>query len=156
MLKTTDNIRSSYKYYKQDNQDPVDIKIYVDLCNNYNKFLSDKILQGEEVTLPERLGTMQIVGKKQKVKFDENGKPNLAPDWVKTKELWQNCEECKQEKKLVYHLNSNTDGVRFKLHWSKKNCIIKNKSLYSFQLTRTNKRNIHAKINEGIEYFIKN
>lgn len=155
MQKTDKNIRYSYRIYKKKVQNPVDLKTYITLCNNYNKFLMSKVFEGFEVTLPSRLGTFQIIGNKKKIRFDENGKPMLPPDWVKTKALWEKCEECKKEKKIVYHTNDHTNGVVYKLHWSKKRVLIKNKSLFSFRLTRDNKRNIHRMIIEGKEYFIK-
>ena len=101
------------------------------------------------------LGTFSIVGKKIKVSFNEHGVPNLAPNWKETKELWNECEECREKKQIVYHTNSHSGGIRYRLHWSKKKSLIRNKTLYSFRLTRDNKRRINADILKGKEYFIK-
>lgn len=147
------NLRESYKLYKESVENPVDIKTYLILTADYNKFLIDKVLEGKEVTLPSRMGTLEIVGKEQKIKFDDEGNmTGLAPDWVKTKELWDSNSDAKEKKKLVYHTNTHTDNVRYKYLWSKKNVLVENKTLYSLRLTRTNKRAVHNKIIAGVPY----
>lgn len=147
------NIRESYKYYKDLVENPVDIKTYILLAGEYNKFLIDKVLEGKEVTLPSRMGTLSILGKEQNIRFDEEGKiVGLAPDWVKTKELWKNNPQAKLEKKRVFHTNSHTENVRYKYLWSKRNVLVENKTLYSLRLTRTNKRAVHQKILDGAQY----
>lgn len=147
------NLRESYKLYKESVENPVDIKTYLVLAAEYNKFLINKVLEGKEVTLPSRMGTLSILGKEQKIKFDEEGKVSgLAPDWVKTKQLWERSPEAKKNKKLLYHTNAHTENVRYKYLWSKKNVLVENKTLYSLRLTRTNKRAVHQKILNGAQY----
>jgi hypothetical protein len=147
------NLRESYKLYKESVAAPIDIKTYLLLAADYNKFLIDKVLAGKEVTLPSRMGTLSILGKEQQIKFDEEGKlVGLAPDWVKTKILWESNPEAKEAKKLLYHTNAHTDNVRYKYLWSKKNVLVENKTLYSLRLTRANKRAVHKKIIEGAQY----
>ena len=150
------NVRDSYKLYKQSTKNYVDIKEYIAYANDYNKYLINKVLEGEEITLPARLGTLSIIGKKQKVSFDENGKiKGLAPDWVKTKQLWENNPKAKEEKKLLYHTNSHTDNTRYKFFWSKQRILIQNKILYSLKITRDNKRAVHNLILKGKQYITK-
>ena len=147
------NLRISYKLYKSKVTDPVDIKKYLLISAAYNKFLISKVLEGKEITLPSRMGTLSILGKKQKIRFDDNGNIiGLAPDWVKTKILWGENPTARKEKKLLYHINSHTDNVRYKYLWSKKNVLVTNKTLYSLRLTRTNKRAVHKRIIEGAQY----
>tara|TARA_R110000803_G_scaffold45536_1_gene95918 strand:+ start:749 stop:1210 length:462 start_codon:yes stop_codon:yes gene_type:complete len=147
------NLRESYKLYKETVENPTDIQQYLLIAADYNKFLMDKVLKGKEVTLPSRMGTLSIVGRKQKIRFDDEGKVvGLAPDWVKTKELWDSNPKAKAEKKRVFHLNSGTGGVRYKFLWSKKHVLVQNKTLYSLRLTRTNKRAVHANILNGAQY----
>lgn len=147
------NLRESYRLYKKSVNNPIDIKTYLLLSADYNKFLIDKVLDGKEVTLPSRMGTLSILGKEQIIKYNEEGKiTGLAPDWVKTKKLWESNAKAKIKKQLVYHTNSHTDNVRYKFLWSKKNVLVENKTLYSLRLTRTNKRAVHQKIIEGTQY----
>lgn len=150
------NTRDSYKLYKKSTLNPIDLKTYITYCHEYNKFLMSKVFEGHEVTLPMKLGTFCITGKKQKISFDENGKiKGLAPDWVKTKKLWDSNKSAKEKKQIVYHTNSHTDSTRYKIFWSKQKIIIQNKILYSFRLTRDNKRKINSLIKEGKQYVTK-
>ena len=147
------NLRESYKLYKKTAENPTDIQEYLLLAAEYNKFLIKKVLEGKEVTLPSKMGTLCIIGRKQKIRFDKDGKViGLAPDWVKTKKLWDSNPIAKAEKKRVFHINSATEGVRYKFLWSKKNVLVQNKTLYSLRLTRTNKRAVHANILNGAQY----
>lgn len=155
MRKTELNIRSSYKRYSKEMENPVDSKTYISIANRYMEFLIQKVLEGEEVTLPARLGTLFIQGVKKNLKFNKDGVPMLPPNWAKTKVLWENNPEAKQTKKIVYCLNEETDGVVYKLHWSKNRVPIENKIYYNFILTRGNKRAINSSIKQGKEYLIK-
>tara|TARA_R110000796_G_scaffold252406_2_gene386630 strand:+ start:5369 stop:5839 length:471 start_codon:yes stop_codon:yes gene_type:complete len=156
MAKSYTNNRDSYKFYKTTTENPVDIQTYLDIAGDYSKFLMEKVLEGEEVVLPGRLGTLSVQGKKQKITFDEEGKViGLAPNWPKTKELWKTSDTARANKKIVFHTNEDTSGIRYKYLWSKRNVLVKNKTLYSLQLTRTNKRNLSAKIKGGKEYLTK-
>jgi len=151
------NLRDSYKQYCKTVDNPIDIKSYLLITGDYNKFLTDKVLNGDEVTLPARMGTLSIIGKKQKVRFDSEGNVvGLAPDWVKTKQLWESNPEAKKEKKRVFHTNSHTDNTRYRFLWSKCRVLVENKTLYSLRMTRDNKRAVHSKIKEGKQYTTKN
>ena len=151
------NVRSSYKQYKETTTNEiVDSRTYIDYANEFNKFLAEKVIEGYEITLPARLGTLSIIGKKQKIKVDENGKIfGLAPDWVKTKELWDNNPKAKEEKKLLYHTNNHTDNTIYKFLWSKNRILITNKILYSLRMTRDNKRKVHSLVKNGKKYITK-
>lgn len=150
------NIRKSYKKYITTTEEPVDIKVYTKINNLYNKFLCKKAMEGLEVTLPSRMGTIAIVGKKQKVRRDEEGNiRGLAPDWVKTKELWDKNPKAKEDRKLVYHTNNHTSGYRYNWRWSKKNVLVSNKSLYALRMTRTNKRDASNLMLEGRQFMTK-
>lgn len=155
MQKTDINIRSSYKTYKETVSTPVEEKQYLEIANGYIEFLIQKVLEGEEVTMPARLGTLFIQGVKKNLKFNKDGIPLLPPNWAATKKLWDSNPDAKATKKIVYCLNEETDGVVYKLHWSKNRVPIENKLYYNFILTRSNKRAIHQQIKQGKEYIIK-
>ena len=155
MQKTDVNIRSSYKTYREAVKTPVEEKQYLEIANGYMEFLIQKVLEGEEVTMPARLGTLFIQGVKKNLKFNKDGIPLLPPNWAATKKLWDNNPDAKATKKIVYCLNEETDGVVYKLHWSKNRVPIENKLYYNFILTRANKRAIHQQIVKGKEYLIK-
>jgi len=156
MIKTDLNIRDSYERYKELSDNPMDIKSYVNLINNYNKFLTSKIFEGYEITLPARFGTMMVTGKKQDIKYDDDGLPRLPVNWPNTWQLWKNNPEAEKRNQKIYFTNEHSDGVRYKFFWSKKRILVSNKNLYSLRMTRKNKRNLAAFINDGKEYYIKN
>ena len=156
MQRKIKNILSSYTLYKKLHSNIVDSKKYVVINNMFNKFLINKVLEGQEITLPNRFGTLSIIGRKQKIILDENGKPKgLAPDWVKTKLLWDNNPKAKEEKKLLFHINAHTDNIIYRYLWSKKQMLVENKILYALKLTRANKRAVHKLIKEGKQYITK-
>lgn len=156
MQKTDANTRSSYKNYLKTNPNPVDIKTFLQITNSFMKFFSEKLLEGDELVLPARLGTLSIRGNKRKLRFDKDGKPMLPPDWVKTKQLRDRNPEAKEQKKIVYCTNEETSGVIYKIHWSKDRVLVENKTVYALRMTRDNKRAVHNKIKSGKEYIIKN
>jgi hypothetical protein len=155
MQKTEINIRSSYKLYKKQVETSIEQKEFLQIANGYMEFLIQKVLEGEEITMPARLGTLFIQGVKKKLKYNRDGVPLLPPNWAATKKLWDSNPDAKATKKIVYCLNEETDGVVYKLHWSKNRVPIENKLYYNFILTRANKRAIHQQIKQGKEYLIK-
>jgi hypothetical protein len=151
MIKT--NIRDSYAAYKKEAANPVSLEDYVHLTGEYHKFLLEIVLAGHKVSLPCRLGSLEIEGKKVKVKIDENGNiKGLSPDWQKTRKLWEEDAEAAAQKKLIFHTNSHSGKIRYKFLWSKKKVLVANKLLYTLVMTRTNKRTLAQHIKNGKEY----
>ena len=101
---------------------PVEVskKRYIEICKAFFKFLMQKVLDGESVTLPGRLGKIEITGKKVKPIIGKDGQiKGLAPDWVNTKKLWDSNPEAKEKKTIVYHFNEHSNGIRYKFRWNK-------------------------------------
>ena len=155
MQKTDLNIRSSYKRYSKEVETPVEINDFISIANGYMEFLMQKVREGEEVIMPAKIGTLFIQGTKKNLKFNKDGVPLLPPNWGETKKLWDRSPDAKATKKIVYCLNEETNGVVYKVNWSKNRVPIENKIYYNLILTRDNKRAIHNKIKEGKEYLIK-
>ena len=150
------NTRDSYVVYKNMSVNPINISQYVQIINHFMKFLSSKLLSTGEIIIPERLGKLSIFGKKVKIRIEDGEIKGLAPDWVKTKELWDSDSIAKQNKQLVYHFNEETNGIRYKFAWSKNRVLVSNKTLYNLRMTRSNKRELSKLVREGREYLIKN
>ena len=150
------NTRDSYVVYKNMSVNPINISQYVQIINHFMKFLSSKLLSTGEIIIPERLGKLSIFGKKVKIRIEDGKIKGLAPDWVKTKELWDSDSIAKQNKQLVYHFNEETNGIRYKFAWSKNRVLVSNKTLYNLRMTRSNKRELSKLAREGKEYLIKN
>ena len=149
------NTRDSYVVYKNMSVNPINISQYVQIINHFMKFLSSKLLSTGEINIPERLGKLSIFGKKVNVRIEDGEIKGLAPDWVKTKELWDSDLIAKQNKQLVYHFNEETNGIRYKFSWSKNRVLVSNKTLYNLRMTRSNKRELSKLVREGKEYLIK-
>ena len=148
------NTRDSYVIYKNMSDNPINISEYVQIINQFMKFLILKLLSTGEIILPERLGRLSIFGKKVNVRIEDGEIKGLAPDWVKTKQLWDLDEEAKNNKQLVYHFNEETNGIRYKFSWSKNRVLVSNKTLYNLRMTRSNKRELSKLVREGKEYLI--
>lgn len=134
----------------------IDREKFNDIVDSYSKFMMDKVCEGHLIFLPCRFGTLQIVGRKQQVRIVDNKIKGLAPDWVRTKKLWDENPKAKEEKKLLYHENPNEDGYRFRFAWSKRNVFITNKNFYSLRVSRKNKRVVSNLIKEGYAERFKN
>ena len=163
VYKTDYNIIDMWKFYRDTQREkglPVlDLATYRKVIKEFNTKVCNSIVENsDEFRLPFRLGYLRIRKFKTKYKLDHNGKLKtnmLKPNWVATKELWETNEKAKEDKKIVYHTNSHTDGYYYKWYWDKRVCNIKNSSVYSLVMTRANSRKIAnvIKNNDSIDYF---
>ena len=153
-MKPALGIRDSYRLYRKESKKPVSLQIFLDITNGFATFITDVLLEGEEVCLPERLGTLQYVGKKVKPRIMEDGSiGGLSPNWKETMLLWEKDPQKKIDKVMIYHFNEHSNGIRYRLHWSKKKVFIRNKDFYVFRLSSPNKEKFSAKVREGYEYY---
>jgi hypothetical protein len=143
-------IRNTYSDYSKE----VKKEAYIEICNAFMAFLADKLLTKGEITLPDKIGKLRIVGNKVKVKFQDNKIKGLSVDWKSTNELWLEDSKAKDEKKLIYFFNEETNNVSYRVKWIRNKIALKNKTLYNFVLTRANKRDLAKRIKAGQEYLI--
>jgi len=144
------NLRTSWRHSGMD----IPYSEYNVLLKEFHKFIAAKILDGEMVELPAGCGILYIGGIKVKIRTDENGEvKGLAPDWPSTHKLWNSNPEAKKERRMVYHFNEHTKGVRYRTTWWVSS--IPNISLYDFVFSRTNKREMAKRILNGKEYLIE-
>lgn len=151
------NIRSSYKYYKSAVEQPVDIKLYIQIVLGFISYMVRKVFEGNDVKLStgDSLGTIAIRGDKVKPKIDENGNvKGVAISWGRTNKLWSENPEAKAKKQLVYCLNEHSNGIKYKFVWIKQDMRLHNKTYYSLSLSRKNRRTLSKLINEGKEYLV--
>lgn len=153
--KVKDIVPISYKLYKETAVNPVEKSLYNKLCRDYLKFLSARLLLDGSVKLPERLGTVEIQGTKAKFRVEDGLIKGLPPDWYSTRKLWEENPQAKEEKRVLFFFNEETNGIRYKFHWNKTGVVTPNKYLYQLQLCRTNKRELARLIKSGKEYKIK-
>ena len=145
-------VRDMYKKYKKDTDTKLTGTEYVKIVGEFSKFIVQKLMDKHEVLLPCRLGSISVMGKEQNLRIVDGKVKGLAPDWVKTKKLWDSNPKAKEEKKLVYHTNSETDGVIFRYQWFKKKALVVNKYYYSLRMSRFNKRLLHSLIKNGEQF----
>lgn len=148
-----ESIRTSYKTYKEVEENPIGFKDYIDINKLYLSFLAEKILKGDEITLPGKMGTVFIFGTEQKIYIKDNGEiKGLAPDWQKTIALWNKDPLAKEKKKLVYCTNDHSSNIKYRFKWNKKNVYVTNKTIYSLKMSRENKRLLSKLVKQGKEY----
>lgn len=152
--KVKDAILASYDLYKESVEEPVSKQTYVTLNRLFMKYMSAVLLETGEVALPERLGKITVQGTKAKFRIENEQIKGLPPDWQATKELWERNPEAKAQKRILFHFNEDTGGVRFKFLWNKTKVVTPNKRLYQIRLARPNKRLLAANIKAGKEYKI--
>lgn len=152
--KVKDAVLASYTLYKETVDEPVSKKTYVNINRLFMKYLSALLLEEGEVPLPERLGKVTIQGTKAKFRIENEQIKGLPPDWQATKELWERNPEAKAEKRVLFHFNEETNGIRYKFLWNKTKVVTPNKRLYQLRLARPNKRQLAANIKAGKEYKI--
>ena len=130
----------AYKEY--DDFYKVGYKKYRSICEDFNKLIIDEILlKAKEFKMPYRLGSLRILKKEMNYSA---GKNKLKINWFETN----------KNKTVIYHLNDHTDGFNYRWFWSKKKAIVKNKTIYSFQATRTNKRRLAGLLKtKQVDYF---
>jgi hypothetical protein len=132
----------------------IDRKEYTSIVEGFMKFISNKLLNGDSVTLPASMGSLSIIGRKQKISNVDGKIKGLAPNWKETLKLWKENSEAKLKKTIIYHFNEHSRGIRYKFGWLTANVPIRNKGLFAFIATRDNKRAVWKNILEGKEYQI--
>jgi hypothetical protein len=116
-----------YKFFKKKHPDEeVSYLLFKETISRFNKKMSDEILKGYTFNPGFRLGRIRI----KKVRRTFKATPPI--DWAESKKL----KAQGVEKYLVYF----TDPYWYRWYWEKKKCVIKNKTVYSFQPTVSNSR----------------
>lgn len=131
-------------------KDEVSYNKYKAINCAFIKYMMRLVSEGHYVVLPGRMGSVQVVGKKENLRIVNGKIEGLAPDWVATKKFR---EENPDTDKIIYHTNNESDGVRYKIKWSRMGSLCKNKKRYMLIFSRGNKRYISSLIkNKKVEY----
>nr|DAE86540.1 MAG TPA: hypothetical protein [Caudoviricetes sp.] len=130
-------------------------RVYTDVMKDFLAYLGDTLIETGKVVLPKKMGNIEIEGSPQKISYDEEGHlKGLSVDWKATRELWKEDEEAGKNKQYIYHLNENTNGIKYKIKWFKTKMFALNKAHYNFIMNRSIKRRVAAAIKGGKEYRI--
>lgn len=118
----------------------LDCKEFTDICKDFNKMLSEKILtEGYIFTIPYAIGKMTII----KVKMPTDRK-YLRIDYKKSKEL----------KRTIYHMNTHSREFFYRWKWIKpERGHSMMRRIYKFVPSRPNKRRLAKLIlNREMDY----
>ena len=113
---TKDAYRAFRKKYPKTT---VTYSLYKHIIAEFNKKVSEVILDGQVFNMGHRLGTIRI----KRIPRSFN-KPTI--DWHETNKLKK-----QGINKLIYY----TDDYYFRWNWDKHRCMVKNKSVYTFSPT---------------------
>lgn len=139
-IKGSLGIRDMYKYYKSltPKEEQIEYKLFAYYIKECNKELLNQIVNNSEiVTMPYRLGDLQIV--KYERKFSLDKKYKWALDFKKSREHGFN----------IYHDQPYLYAWRWRKHYT----IVKNKTKYKFVASRTAKRMVAPALEKGTDYF---
>ena len=111
-----------------------------------NLTLQDQLLNGKDITFPNRMGRLEIRKFKAKIQYKDNKLvTNLPVDWKRTINLWWEDSESRELKTLVRY----EDSERFAVYFNKEYANFANKSFYKFTPTRPLKKRLRDKIING-------
>ncbi len=143
-------IYDGYKYYRKNK--PKDKKYiltesqYFAITRKVNSLLGEALSNGEDITLPCRLGRLEI--RKYEARITIEGKKiktNLPIDWDKTLKLWYEDEESYKNKTLI----KMEEKEIFKIHYNRIVADYNNKSFYQFDVNKELKKRLKTNIKEG-------
>ena len=133
-------IKDIHKDYVKHVEDPIETRLFKQICEEFNMLIVDSILDGGEFSMGSNLSTLSIR------RIERNpSKPTI--DWWESNKYKQellaegrelfNADTGRGEKWFIYY----TDPWYCKYHWQKSRCKISNKSAYRFTPTRGIKGN---------------
>lgn len=146
MSKISRTLKEAYKDYpyrhKPKHKYHIDSATYFQIAYDINKEIMEFLMDtGKELKLPHGVGKLRVLKKKTPSQLNKK-----MIDWKKTKELG----------KVIYHKNTHSGEYYGKWYWDKRFALVKNKTLFNFDATRTNNRKLASKIkneNKIIKYF---
>lgn len=125
---------------------PVPESTFYKIIRRVNDYLAEDLLQGKRVDFPCKMGSLELMKRPTRV-FIENGKvkTSMAVDWDKTIQLWYSDDEARANKTLVREPSKEI----YRVYYSKKKAVYKNKAFYEFRTNRDVKRKLTKLIKNG-------
>jgi len=133
-------IKDIHKDYVKHVEDPIETRLFKQICEEFNMLIVDSILDGGEFSMGSNLSTLSIR------RIERNPSKPTIDWWESNKYKQELLAEGKElfdvstgqgEKWFIYY----TDPWYCKYHWQKSRCKISNKSAYRFTPTRGIKGN---------------
>lgn len=140
-----------YKYYRKNK--PSDPKYilkdveYYKIIRKINEILANKVINGEDVTFPFRMGGLELrkIFTIPKIKPDGTLQPKRMVDWSSTIKLWYEDEEAFRNKTLV----RVEEREAFLIYYNRIKATFKNKTFYQLQVNKGLKRALAKRIKGG-------
>lgn len=122
------------------------------IIKTVNTELVNSVLEGHDAILPYNMGKIELRKYKPTIEITPEGiKTNLPINWKRTLSLWKDNKEAHKKKTLVrYETN-----MLFRIMYSRKKAIYKNKSVYQFIPHTSFKKKLSEKVlNNEIDAFL--
>ena len=136
----TGSKESFYQFKKNFPEIKITYDVFLKILKIHASYFASHILEtGDLLKLPYGMGTLTVAKyKKAAVRYTKKKQAinNLPPDWAKTHQLWKECEECKEKKQMVFHLNNHTEGYSYYWRWNINKVTIKSPYIWSFSMNR--------------------
>lgn len=125
---------------------PVTEKDFYRIIRSMNLAISQQLIDGKEVVLPCRMGSLELRKNLRKVAIKDNKVITNSPiDWNATLSLWYKDDEARQDKIIV----RTTNNEIYRIHYDKSKAAYTNKSFYSFSMNRNIKQALKHRISYG-------
>ena len=143
-------VYDAYKYIRKNKWfnigRPVTEHEFYSIVRRVNDYLAESLLLGHDVSLPCRMGRLELRKYDAKITLDGNKiKSNLPIDWDRTLKLWYEDEESYKNKTLV----KVEEKEIFKVYYNKQLANYNNQVFYEFNVNRELKKRLKQRIKEG-------
>ena len=119
---------------------------FYSIIRKVNTLLAEELLDNGIITLPQRMGTVELRKFDSYVKFEDGKvKTNRPIDWNKTLELWYEDEESYKSKTLI----KMEEKEMFKVYYNKSTANYNNRAFYEFVFNKDLKVRLKQKIKGG-------
>lgn len=149
-VKNSYGVYDGFKFYRKNR--PKEHKYvltesqYFSIIRKVNELLGESLINGEDITLPCRLGRLELRKYNTRITIDgKKIKTNLPIDWDRTLKLWYEDEESYKNKTLI----KVEEKEIFKIYYNRNIAEYKNKSFYEFNVNRNIKRKLKCNIEDG-------
>ena len=139
------NLKSAYTLYRKDKGTILRDEYYI-ITQDFMKFISDKVIEGYEVCLPQKCGSVEILLLKGKMAY-----PKKPINWSLTRQIWRENPE-KRKKEFIYGLGEFMNGFCPKVKWSRIGIYAEFKYIYYFVFTRHNKKKLLNRLRTTTDY----
>lgn len=135
-------------------------KEYIDILTSINTKIAENIITKNFLfNMPFKLGGIEIVKRKPTVTVNDEGVVvnNFPIDWGATNKLWASDPTAKIKKKLIRHLNEESDGYVYHTRYNKTRAYFTNKTVYNFRISKRFKTLLFNCLKEDptIDFYLK-